>query len=195
MSKPKLHIIVGSTRQERASPAIAAWFLKVASAHGAFEPTLVDLKEIDLPLLDEPKHPRFRDYQFDHTKRWSAIVDAADAYVFVTPEYNYGASPALLNALDYLSQEWAYKPAAFVSYGGVSGGTRSVQMTKQVVTSLRIMPIPEAVSVPFFTQHVKEGVFQPPEAQETAAKAMLTELARWSTALATLRPKPIALSL
>lgn len=192
MTKPKLHIIIGSTREERASPAIATWFHHAASAHGAFDAQLVDLKTIDLPLFDEPKHPRFRDYQFDHTKRWSAIVDAADAFVFVTPEYNYGASPALLNALDYLSQEWAYKPAGFVSYGGVSAGTRAVQMTKQVVNALRMMPLTEAVAVPFFMQHLQDGVFLPPEAQTTAANTMLTELARWSGALATLRQKPAA---
>ena len=94
-----------------------------------------------------------------------------------------------MNAIDYLNKEWAYKPVGFVSYGGVSGGTRSVQMIKQIVTSLRMMPIPEAVTIPFFTQYVDKegGAFAPGETQATAATAMLDELRRWSDALATLR--------
>ena len=184
----KLDIILATTREGRQGPAIAEWFLSRAKAHAGFDVEQVDLKTVDLPLFDEPKHPRFKDYQFDHTKRWSAIVDAADAFVFVTPEYNYGLAPALVNALDYLAKEWAYKPAGFVSYGGVSGGTRSVQMAKMIMTSLKIMPIPEAVTIPFFTNHLREGAFTSSEPLDQAAKVMLDELARWSNALATLRP-------
>jgi NAD(P)H-dependent FMN reductase len=92
-----------------------------------------------------------------------------------------------VNALDYLSSEWAYKAAAFVSYGGVSAGTRSVQMAKMLLTSLKMMPIPEAVSIPFFTKLIDaSGVFDG-QTQEAAAKGMLDELARWTGALATLR--------
>lgn len=183
----ELQVIIASTREGRVGPAIGSWFVERAKAHGKFEVALVDLKELNLPLLDEPKHPRFRDYQFEHTKRWSAIVERASAYVFVTPEYNYGLAPALVNALDYLAREWAYKPAAFVSYGGVSGGTRSVQMTKMILTSLKMMPIPEAVTIPFFTNHMKDGSFLATEPLEQAAKTMLDELARWSGALETMR--------
>ena len=117
----KLHVIFASTRDGRQGLPIAEWVVERARAHGKFEPQLVDLREVNLPLFDEPKHPRFRQYEHAHTKAWSAIVDAADAFVFVTPEYNYGMPPALLNAIDYLSQEWAYKPASIVSYGGPLG--------------------------------------------------------------------------
>jgi NAD(P)H-dependent FMN reductase len=184
---PKLSVVLSSTRPGRAGEPIAKWFVESAKKHGAFDVQLVDLAEVALPLLDEPHHPRFGKYEKEHTKRWSAIVRASDAFVFVTPEYNYGAAPALLNALDYLYAEWAYAPAGFVSYGGVSGGLRSVQMTKQVVTSLKIMPIPEAVAIPFFAQHLKEGVFAPPDTQDKAASVMLDELLRWTNALAGLR--------
>src|SRR6476660_7040656 len=115
-------------------PSIGRWLVERVQAHGKFELGLADLKEIALPMLDEPKHPRLRQYQHAHTKAWSARVDAADAFVFVTPEYNFGMPPALLNAIDYVLHEWAYKPAGFVSYGGISGGTRSVQMSKQMLT-------------------------------------------------------------
>src|SRR5262245_20375897 len=116
-----LHVVIVSTRPGRGGPAVARWFVEQASSHGAFQMKLVDLAEVNLPLLDEPSHPRLRDYKHEHTKKWSATVAEADAFVFVTPEYNYSAPASLINALDYLFHEWAYKPAGFVSYGGVSG--------------------------------------------------------------------------
>jgi NAD(P)H-dependent FMN reductase len=186
---PKLHIIVTSTREQRASTSVAAWFVEQAKRHGKFEIQVVDLKEVSLPLLDEPNHPMQRRYQHEHTKAWSRSVDAADAFVFVVPEYNYGMPPALLNALDYLYHEWNYKPAGFVSYGGVSGGTRSVQMTKQVLTTLKVVPLPEAVSLPFFSKQLDaEKNFNPGDSQDKALTTMLDELLRWTNALRTLRP-------
>ena len=184
-----LQIVVASTREARVGPVVADWFVGQARRHAKFEVEPVDLAEVSLPLFDEPKHPRLRQYAHEHTKRWSAIVDRADAFAFVTPEYNYGAPPSLLNALDYLSQEWNYKPCGFVSYGGVSAGTRSVQMTKQVVTTLKMMPMFEAVSIPMFTQYVNKetGAFDPGAVQEDAARVMLDELLRWTEALAVLR--------
>jgi NAD(P)H-dependent FMN reductase len=98
----------------------------------------------------------------------------------VTPEYNFGAPPSIINALDYLAREWAYKPMAFVSYGGLSGGTRGVQMLKQVVTTLKIVPIVEAVTVPMFTSHIDaEGKLNPSPSMERSADAMLAELKKW----------------
>lgn len=185
----KLQVIVASTREGRKGPYVADWFLAQARRHGKFEVEKVDLAEIDLPLMDEPNHPRLRKYEHEHTRAWSALVEQADAYVFVTPEYNFSAPPSLLNALDYLVREWAYKPVGFVSYGGVSAGLRSVQMTKQTVTALKMMPMVEAVSIPFFQQHINEeaGTFDPGEVQAKAAVVMLDELLRWAEALRPLR--------
>ncbi|MEA2698273.1 MAG: hypothetical protein QOI66_2544 [Myxococcales bacterium] len=183
----RLAVIIASTRPGRAGLPIGTWFHAFAARDGRFEVSLVDLAAVNLPLIDEPAHPRLRQYQHDHTKAWSAIVSASDAFVFVTPEYNYGAAPALLNAMDFLFHEWHYKPAGFVSYGGASGGMRAVQMTKMLVTSLRMMPLPEAVPIHGFPQHLKDGVFTPTEAHEKSGTVMLDELVRWSGALATLR--------
>ena len=184
----KLTVILTSTRPGRKGPAVAAWVLDQVRAHGHFTPRLVDLAEVALPAYDEPHHPRLKKYEHAHTRAWSETVLAADALVLVTPEYNFAMPPALLNALDYLSHEWAYLPVGFVSYGGVSAGTRSVQMTKAVVTSLKMMPVPEAVAVPFFSQHLDaEGRFDPGEVQAKAAAGMLDELGRWTGALAALR--------
>jgi NAD(P)H-dependent FMN reductase len=184
---PNLHVVIASTRPGRAGLPIGTWFHAFARQHGKFETKLVDLAEVNLPFLDEPKHPNLRQYEKDHTKAWSATIAAADAFVFVIPEYNYSAPPALLNALDYLFHEWNYKPVALVSYGGPSGGIRSAQMVKQVVTAMRMVPLIEAVSIPFFRTHMEDGAFKPTEAHEKSATAMLEELLRWTDALKTLR--------
>jgi NAD(P)H-dependent FMN reductase len=185
----QLHIIIVSTRPGRAGLPVADWFVAQARHHGKFAIEVIDLAKVGLPLFDEPRHPRLRQYEHEHTKAWSRTIDRADAFVFVTPEYNYGSPPSLVNALDFLVHEWAYKPVAFVSYGGVSGGTRSVQMAKQIVTALKMMPMFEAVVLPFFAQLIDKetGVFAPPKVQDDAAVTMLDELLRWATALKTLR--------
>ncbi|MGE5400069.1 MAG: NADPH-dependent FMN reductase [Ignavibacteriales bacterium] len=186
----KLTVIIVSTRPGRVGLPIGHWFYDYAKQHGKFEVNLADLKEMNLPLLDEPRHPRLRQYEQPHTRAWSAIIDKSDAYVFVTPEYNYGAPPSLLNALDYVFLEWNYKPAGFVSYGGISGGLRSVQMTKQVLTTLKVMPIPDAVIIPFVGQFInEEGEFVPSQTLEKSADVLLDELLRWAEALLPMRTK------
>jgi NAD(P)H-dependent FMN reductase len=184
---PKLTVISSSTRPGRVGIHVARWVQGVAEAHGGFESRLVDLAEVGLPVYDEPRHPRLRQYEHEHTKRWSAIVEASDAFVFVTPEYNHSPSPALLNALDFVLHEWAYKPAGLVSYGGVSGGLRAADAVKLTLSSLKVVPVKEAVVVPFVAERVKDGAFSPNEVQAKAAPAMLDELARWAEALQPLR--------
>lgn len=184
----RLAVIIASSRPGRVAQPVAEWFTEVAAQHGGFEVDVLDLAEIDLPFLDEPSHPRLRQYEHQHTIEWSARVAAADAFVVVTPEYNYAMPAILKNALDYLHHEWAYKPVAFVSYGGVSAGTRSVQMAKQVVTTLRMFPIPEAVAIPFVHQFLDdEQRLVPNEVMEGAAKAVLDELVSVEAALRPLR--------
>jgi len=186
---PNLTIIVGSTRPGRAGAPIAQWFTARAKDHGGFDVNVADLAELGLPLLDEPNHPRLRTYTRQHTKDWSAIVDAADAFVFVTPEYNYGYPASLKNAIDYLHHEWQHKPVGFVSYGGVAAGTRAVQQLKQVVTTLKMLPVFESVNIPFHTQFLdSDGTFHANEVLDQAADAMLDELVRTAAALRPLRP-------
>ena len=122
----RLQVVIASTRPGRIGPVVGDWFVQQAKAHGAFDVEVTDLAELNLPFHDEPNHPMTGHYEHEHTREWSRIVDAADAIVFVMPEYNYSFSAPLKNALDYLNREWAYKPVAFVSYGGISGGMRAV---------------------------------------------------------------------
>jgi NAD(P)H-dependent FMN reductase len=187
-----LQIVAVSTREGRQGIYVAEWFKEIATQYGKFAVEFIDLKEINLPMFDEPKHPRLKQYAHDHTKQWSALVERADAFVFVTPEYNFSAPPSLVNALDYLNREWFYKAAGFVSYGGVSGGTRGVQVSKGLLTALKVMPIPETVAIPFFAQFINAETkqFDPGDTQVQAAKVMLDELLRWTDAIKGLRDKP-----
>jgi NAD(P)H-dependent FMN reductase len=185
---PKLYVITVSTRLGRTGVPLSTWIFERAKAHGAFEVELVDLKEENLPMFDEPRHPRLRRYEHEHTKRWSAKIDGADGFIFVTPEYDHGTPPSLINALIYLLHEWAHKPVGFVSYGGPAGGTRAVQMVKPMMASLKMVVLLESVMAPFFDKSIDgQGVFNASELQETGARAMLDALLKWTNALAPMR--------
>lgn len=178
MSVPVLQVIAASTRTGRQGIAVARWIDQVARAHGGFEVEFVDLAEVGLPLLDEPNHPRLRQYVHQHTKRWSAVVDRADGFVIVTPEYNHSFPAALKNALDHLLHEWRDKPVGLVSYGGISAGLRSATALKPVLCSLGMVVSSGAVSVPFFSQFIHDAAFAPPAEVAAAASSMLDELAK-----------------
>ncbi|MCL2780209.1 MAG: NAD(P)H-dependent oxidoreductase [Actinomycetia bacterium] len=184
---PKLLVVVTSTRPGRIAPVIADWFVSRAKEHGGFDVAVADLAELNLPMMDEPNHPRARQYVHEHTKNWSATVASADAFVFVTPEYNYTFTAPLKNALDYLSLEWAYKPVGFVSYGGASGGLRAVQSLKPVVTTLSMFPLAMGVALPFAMNQIVEGELRPVAPAEESARSMLDELAKVAVAMAPLR--------
>jgi len=187
-TKPKLYVINVSTRPGRAGFPLSTWIFERATSHGAFDVELVDLRDENLPMFDEPRHPRLRQYEHEHTKRWSAKIDAADAFIFVTPEYDHGTPPSLINALVYLVQEWAHKPVGFVSYGGPAGGTRAVQMVKPMLQALKMVVLLESVMAPLFTHSIDDkGIFNPSELQQAGAQAMLDALRKWVTALAPMR--------
>ena len=180
--------MICSTRPGRVGPVVARWFNERALEHGKFEAVLVDLADFHLPVYDEPFHPTLLEYQHEHTRRWSASVAGADAFAFVTPEYNYNPPPPFLNALDYVYYEWNYKPCGFVSYGGASGGIRAVQIEKQLVTTLKMMPMVEAVAIPFVTQLLDERkLLKAPDSLAASANTLLEELLEWTRALKSLR--------
>jgi NAD(P)H-dependent FMN reductase len=187
---PTLLVIIGSTRPGRVGEPVADWFVRCAKADGAFEVDVADLAVIDLPLLDEPVHPSKRQYHHEHTKRWSAQVERADAIVLISPEYNTGTSAALKNAIDYLNQEWKYKPVGFVTYGGVSAGVRAMEHLVQVASILGMVPVMPAVNIPFVAKLLGDDrVLQANEVMEKAASGMLAELSRVEGALRPLRSR------
>ena len=169
-------IVVGSVRPGRVGLPIAEWVKAEAEKTGTFEIDFVDLAELALPFMDEPNHPSLRKYTKQHTLDWSARVDAAEAFIFVTPEYNHSFSPALKNALDYLNKEWWRKPLGFVSYGGVSGGTRGVAYIMTVTSALGLVRVGANVELNFGGKQVVDGVFQPGEKETAIIAKELAEL-------------------
>ncbi|HSV59071.1 MAG TPA: NAD(P)H-dependent oxidoreductase [Variovorax sp.] len=184
---PVLHTIVCSTRPDRVGSLVGQWAHELAARQGNFDAQLVEIANFALPVFDEPEHPRLGNYHHEHTRRWSRSVGQADAFVFVMPEYNYGPPPAWLNAMTYLVREWHYKPAAFVSYGGISGGVRAVQVAKQLLATFKMVPLLESVAVPWVARRISDGRFAATQEDEAAGEVMLGELLRWARALHGLR--------
>ncbi|MCM0675353.1 bifunctional NAD(P)H-dependent oxidoreductase/GNAT family N-acetyltransferase [Micromonospora phytophila] len=180
-----------STRPGALGPLVGQWLAETLTPHAAelgVELVPVALSDLDLPFLDEEEHPSSGVYRHEHTRRWSAIVDAADGFIAVTPEYNYGMPATLKNALDYLSREWAWKPIGFVSYGHTSAGTRSVQHAKQVVTTLRLVPLGATVAIRI-GEAMESGRLRSDAARDTAGVGLLDELVRVAHALRPLRER------
>lgn len=188
MPRPELLIVIASTRPGRVGLPVAQWFEAAARAHDGFDVSVADLAAIGLPFMDEPSHPRLQQYTHQHTKDWSGIVGISDAFVLVMPEYNHSLTAPLKNAIDFLHNEWRYKPVGLVSYGGVSAGLRAAQVVKQVALSVKLTPVGETVSIPFVQQFLDdEGAIQPNEVMVQSARAMLDELVRVEAALRPLR--------
>jgi NAD(P)H-dependent FMN reductase len=183
MQPLNLMVVVASTRPKRAGAPIATWVMDYLATRDDITATCVDLKDLDLPLLDEPEHPRLGRYIHDHTKRWSKLVDAAEAFIFVMPEYNHGYTAPLKNAIDYLHHEWADKPVGFASYGGVAAGTRAVQLLKPVLTCLGILPLTAQVAVPMVASHIEDEAFHPTKELDEALAVMSDQLVAHSGAL------------
>lgn len=181
----KLKIISSTVRPGRKGPAIAKWITEAAKTYGGFEVELLDLGEINLPLMNEPVHPIMRQYEHEHSKQWSAKIEEADAFVFVTAEYDYSYPASLKNALEYLVHEWAYKPAGIVSYSaGPYAGVRAVMSLKTDLLSLKTIALGEMVNIPLFNQFFnEEGMFMGDEKLAMLAQTMFGQLSRWTKGL------------
>jgi len=182
----KLAIILGSTRPGRNGEAVAHWVYEIAKQRNDAVVELVDIKEFNLPLLDEPVPPSQNRYTKAHTRAWSEKVAAFDAYVFVTPEYNHGMSGALKNAIDFLFYEWNNKAAGFVSYGS-AGGVRAVEQLRLVMAELQVADVRAQVILSLFTDFENFSVFKPASHHENMAKTMLDQVIAWGGALKSLR--------
>lgn len=185
----KLKIITSTNRSGAQGRIVADWIYEYAKGNSDFEVGLLDLAEINLPFMDEPNHPKLKQYKFEHTKKWSKTIEDADAFIIVLAEYNYGFPAPIKNAIDYLHDEWKYKPVGFVSYGGVSAGLRAVQMLKQVLTTLSMMPLTEQVNLPFFSKNIQDGKFIPNDSAIRSADVMLEELKKWTESMRQIRVK------
>ena len=169
-------IVLGSVRPQRVGLHVALWAHELVNETTDIEIDFVDLAEVNLPFMDEPEHPRDQQYTKTHTRLWSARVQAADAFLFVTPECNRSYSPALKNAIDFLHHEWAGKPVGFVSYGGLAGGTRGVESLRPVLASLGMVRTTTNIAIRYVTAQMRDGSFVPSEAQRADLTTQLAEL-------------------
>ena len=182
----RIAIIIGSTRPGRKGEAVGKWVYEIAEKRSDADFELVDIKDFNLPLLDEPMSPIMGQYTHQHTKDWSATIASFDAYVFVTPEYNHGTSGALKNAIDFLYREWVNKSAGFVSYGGASG-IRAVENLRLVMGELQVADVKAQVGLSLFTDFIDFSVFKPHPQHEKSVNAMLDQVIAWGGALKSLR--------
>jgi len=185
---PLIKIILGSTRPERFGEQPARWIADLAKDHPGARFELIDLKEIDLPLLDEPVPALYGQYSQPHTKAWAELIEEADGFIFVTPEYNSGVPAAFKNAIDYLAAEWRYKPVAFVSYGAVGGGILAVNNWRQIFAYLSVFGLSDHVLFREYYRHLDEmGKLSPTEEQIADAHKLLDNIIFWSAKLRPLR--------
>src|SRR5437899_9161407 len=182
----KIAVIIGSTRPGRKGEAEAKWVHEIAQKRSDAEFELVDIKDFNLPLLDEAMPPIMGQYSKAHTKTWAARIGSFDGYVFVTPEYNHGISGALKNAIDFLFREWNDKAAGFVSYGG-AGGARAVEQLRLVLAEGHIATVRLQVLLSMFTDFENFSVFKPASNHEKSVNAMFDQVIAWAGPLKTLR--------
>lgn len=182
----RIAIILGSTRPNRVGEAVGHWVHDLASGRTDAKYELIDLKEVNLPLLDEPVSPAQGKYSKDHTKAWAARIEPFDGFVFVTAEYNHGIPAALKNALDFLYREWNNKAAGFVSYGS-AGGARAVECLRLVMGELQVADVRAQVLLSLATDFENYTTFKPAARHEKSLHMMLGQVVAWAGALKALR--------
>lgn len=185
-----IKVILGSTRPNRFGVQPAKWIMELTNEHKDATFELVDLAEINLPLLDEPQPPTMGNYTQEHTKAWAKIIDEADGFVVVTGEYNFGVPAALKNAFDFLAKEWRYKPVAFVSYGAAAGGARAVEHLRSSVANLGMFDLrDQVILVNYWEQLGENGAFQPTDTQTETAHKLLDNIVFWADHIKPAREK------
>lgn len=176
-------VVLVSIREGRRGEAFATWIHGLLAERPGISASIVDLKDWLLPPYAESEHPTISEKKLgDDTLagRWAALVRSFDAFVFVTPEYNMGYPGHLKNALDRVNAPWNYKPLGFVSYGGVSAGTRVVQQLRQVSVELRMVPIRDEVPITLIGLQTDERGFPTAELYRKRAAALIDELVWWT---------------
>lgn len=180
MTKLKIGIIVGSTREGRVSPQVADWVKELADQRGVAEYTIIDIADYKLPLLGETGADA------SGAAAWSEAIAAQDGFVFVVQEYNHSITGALKNALDYLREEWNNKAAGIVSYGSV-GGARAAEHLRGILGELLIADVRVHPALSLFNDFENFTEFKPQSVQADSVNEMLDQLIPWATALKTIR--------
>ncbi|MGA9852008.1 MAG: NAD(P)H-dependent oxidoreductase [Gammaproteobacteria bacterium] len=182
----RIGIILGSTRPGRNGEAVAKWVYEIAKRRSDAHYLLVDLKDYNLPHLDEPMPPSLGQYSKPHTLAWAQQIASLDAFVFVTPEYNHSTSGALKNAIDFLYLEWNNKAAGFVSYGS-AGGARAVEHLRLIMAEVQVATVRAQVMLSLYTDFENFRMFKPAVHHEAEVNTMLDQLVAWGSALKSVR--------
>nr|WP_308222502.1 NAD(P)H-dependent oxidoreductase [Frankia sp. AgB32] len=181
----RLAIIIGSVREGRFGPVVASWVAEQAAAHGGFDVDVVDLADVELPLSLPAASPKYAGDAYPRPEGMRPLterLDAADAFILVTPEYNHSYPASLKAAIDWHFTQWTAKPVAFVSYGGAAGGRHAVLHLENVLTELHAVTIRDGLAFPaYFTTWDGGRPLDP--AAAGYATTLLTQLAWWATAL------------
>lgn len=187
--KPKIGIIIGTTRQRRFADGPANWIAEIAGRRGDADYEIVDLRDYPMPFFEEKGSPFYVPPENQIARRWAEKMDSLDGYIFITAEYNHSISGVLKNALDYAYREYNRKPATFVAYGG-TGGARAAEHLRHILAELQVasLKFPVHIGMTEMIGIMREGrtMADFPYLDETAAK-MLDELIWWTDALKTAR--------
>jgi NAD(P)H-dependent FMN reductase len=185
MSKPRIGIVISTTRMGRFADKPVEWLWNLASPRSDMEFEIIDLRKYPLPFFDEPMSPAWGAPKNEVAQRWAKKVAELDGFIFVTAEYNHGVPAVLKNALDYAYAEFNRKPAAYVGYGGV-GAARSVEHLRLINIELQMVPTRSAVHISgtdFIGMFMHGKTFADVPHLEPLAHAMLDELSWWAHAL------------
>jgi len=190
---PLIKVILGSTRPGRFGIQPAEWLMELAKEHPEATFELVDLQEVNLPLLDEPVPALYGQYSHEHTKAWSKIMSEADGFVVVTGEYNFSIPAALKNAIDFLAAEWRYKPVAFVGYGAGAGGARAIAHLQNVAANIGWFDLRDSLTlVNYFENLDDEQHYKFTDQQAQTAHKLLKNVAFWADKLKPIREEIVA---
>ncbi|MET2830734.1 NADPH-dependent FMN reductase [Mesorhizobium shangrilense] len=189
MSKPKIAIVIGSTRAARFADVPTQWIAKIAKSHADINVEIVDLRDFPLPFFDEVASSAWVPSTNEVALRWQKKVAEFDGFIFTAAEYNHGPTAVLKNAIDYAANEWNKKPAGFVGYGGV-GGARAVEQLRMHAVELQMAPVKSAVHIvwaDFLAVRQGEKKLEDMEHLNQAATALVNDVAWWAKALKTAR--------
>ncbi|MEI9430540.1 NADPH-dependent FMN reductase [Mesorhizobium sp. Cs1299R1N3] len=189
MSKPKIAIVIGSTRAARFADVPTQWIAKIAKAHADIDVEIVDLRDFPLPFFDEVASSAWAPSQNEVAQRWQKKVAGFDGFIFTAAEYNHGPTAVLKNAIDYAANEWNKKPAGFVGYGSV-GGSRAVEQLRLHAVELQMAPVKSAVHIAwgdFLAVRQGEKKLEDLEHLNQAAAALVNDVAWWAKVLKSAR--------
>ncbi|HLS32073.1 MAG TPA: NAD(P)H-dependent oxidoreductase [Brevibacterium sp.] len=180
----RIGVIAGSSRPGALNPQVVDWVATQLTERGLdFE--VLHFGAYDLPILDEAIPGGAGMYENEHTKAWAAAISPFDAYIVVTPEYNHSVPGPLKNAIDFVGQEFAHKPIAFVSYGA-DKGVRAVEAWRLVFANFRAATVRGTASFSIFTDF-RDGSFAPEEVSAQTFAPMLEDLVAWADGFAHVR--------